>query len=321
MKDITIYTIEIIHMAVHGIQKPILKWVGGKTQIINDIIKFVPENIENYHEPFLGGGSVLFTVLSLKAQDKIVIHKDIFAYDLNESLINVYKQIQNDYKDVYDKMNEYFTCYNAIVGQNDGIVNRTPNDIEEAKKSKQNYYYWIRGLYNKSEVRTVDHAAMFIFLNKTCFRGLYREGPNGFNVPFGNYKNPGQPTKEELRKVAKLIENVKFKCCDFIEAVNDVGDGDFVYLDPPYAPENKNSFVGYTAGGFNLETHEELFTAIHELNETGAHFTMSNAKVSMVMNKFKNFTCVDIKARRAINSKKPESTTTEVIITNIATEE
>jgi DNA adenine methylase len=155
---------------------------------------------------------------------------------------------------------------------------------------------------------------MFMFLNKTCFRGVYREGPNGFNVPYGHYKTtPTLMSLDELMGVSELIRNVEFRQCDFREAFKNVGKGDFVYLDPPYAPETKTSFVGYTKDGFGLKDHEDLF----ELTKnSGADFVMSNAKVDLVTEVFSDYNIKELQARRAIHSKKPDSTTTEVLVSS-----
>ena len=152
-------------------------------------------------------------------------------------------------------------------------------------------------------------------INKTCFRGMYREGPNGFNVPYGHYKKtPTVITEADLTYISELIKDVQFMDVGFTTSIKNVGKDDFVYLDPPYAPETKNSFVGYVADGFNLDTHKLLFSEIKKLE--GSKFVMSNAKVDLVTDNFKEYNCQDIVARRAINSKNPESTTVEVIIYN-----
>lgn len=286
-------------MAVH---KPFLKWIGGKTQIIDKIIEHVPANMDNYHELFLGGGSVLFAMLSLKKAGKITISGDIYAYDLNAKLINVYQQVQRDYRSVYDELAVYIDGFNSC------------ND-------KSKYYYDRRDEFNTvlnmTTLNTAKHAALFIFINKTCFRGLYRENAKGeFNAAYGHYVKPSFPSKSELRASSQLIQSVVFRCCDFEDSINEVGYGDYCYIDPPYAPESINSFVNYTNGGFTVDMHETLFTAIHEIHHTGAIFTLSNHKVDLVMNYFNNFKCVDCVARRAINIKNAGSKTTEIIITN-----
>ena len=294
------------------LQKPFLKWVGGKTQIIEDIINKIPSKINNYHELFLGGGSILLAVLSLQRDNKIEIKEKVYAYDLNESLINVYNNIKFNKDELYDSINELWTTYDSINGN---VTNRNPNNINDAKTSKESYYYWIRKKYNEIDNNSVEHSAMFIFLNKMGFRGLYREGPNGFNVPYGHYKKtPQMLSKDELNNISDLIKDVEFQCLDFNDSISRVNKDDFVYLDPPYAPETETSFVGYTKDGFNLESHINLFNKIK--NKKHIKFVMSNAKVDLVMEYFNDYKCEDVIARRAINSKNPESTTIEVIIYN-----
>jgi DNA adenine methylase len=301
------------------IQKPFLKWVGGKTQIINTVINKFPQEINNYHELFLGGGSVLLAVLSLEKQSKITIKNKIYAYDINKTLINVYKHIQKDKDELYRYINLYITEYDGITGIE---INRKPKNIEEGNTSKESYYYWIRNKYNESFKNNGDHvecSALFMFMNKTCFRGMYREGPNGYNVPYGHYKKtPKIITKKDLNYISELIKNVEFIHSDFSFSIKNVKQGDFVYLDPPYAPENKKSFVGYVSDGFNLEKHNKLFSEIERLDKEGIKILMSNAKVELVEEIFKSgrFKCEDIIARRSINSKNPGSKTLEVLIYN-----
>ena len=305
-------------MTEYKIQKPFLKWVGGKTQIIKDIISKIPSEINNYHELFLGGGSVLLAVLSLQKQKKIVIKNKVYAYDLNLTLINTFRQIQNDYKVVVVEVLKLKEEFKNI--ENNTLKQRgAPKDINESnyKNTREHYYYWIRSKFNNCVKTTLESAVYFIFLNKTGFRGMYREGNNGFNIPYGLKDRktiPGIIDENEIKKVSELIQNVKFIHCDFTSSIKNVKDGDFVYLDPPYAPVNKKSFVGYVADGFNLEMHKLLFSEIKKLGEI--KFVMSNAKVDLVTENFQEYNCEDIIARRAINSKKPGSTTTEVIIYN-----
>jgi len=232
------------------IQKPFLKWVGGKTQIINNILERIPKEMNNYHELFLGGGSVLLAILTLQKQKQIIIKKKVYAYDINKALINVYKHIQNDKDKVYKYIQSYLKIYDKLTGTE---VNRKPKTLTEAKTSKESYYYWLRSKYNTKEI-SYKRSALFMVLNKLCFRGMYREGPNGFNVPFGHYKKtPEIISKSELDKISELIKDVEFIHSGFSQSVQKIKKGDFVYLDPPYAPEDKKSFVGYVAGGFNLD--------------------------------------------------------------------
>src|SRR6056300_1528769 len=283
--------------------KPIIKWVGGKTQILDTVLKSFPREIENYHELFVGGGSVLFGLLESK---DITVKGKVYAYDKNQKLINMYRQIQTNPEEVHEHLLELFTTYDTRTGTE---IYRKPETEEEGLTSKESYYYWIRKRYNELVPTTPTHAATLIFLNKTCFRGVYREGPNGFNVPYGHYKTT--PAVPDLIKVSEVIQKVEFTHCDFREAIRRAKPGDFMYLDPPYAPETKTSFVGYTKDGFGMKDHEELFEMT---KSSGAQFVMSNAGVDLVRDAFSDYTVTDIKARRAINSKNPASNTTEVIV-------
>ncbi len=158
---------------------------------------------------------------------------------------------------------------------------------------------------------------MFIFLNKTCFRGIFRLGPNGFNVPYGHYNNPEIINKEHLNEIHKLIQNVIFECCDYNISLKNVVLNDYIYLDPPYAPEINTSFVGYTENGFNIDNHKNLFNLIHKLTETNK-IMLSNADVSLIRDNFpaKKYNILSILCKRAINSKKPNAKAKEVIIKN-----
>jgi len=296
--------------------KPILKWVGGKTQIIDKLFAKIPKEINNYHEIFLGGGSVLLALLCQIQAGKIKVSGTINAYDINEPLIYVYKNIQQRHTELYMILQTLIGELNACPVE--GIVNRKPATIEEAMLSSENYYYWCRARYNglaAEEKRTPLGSALFIFLNKTCFRGVFRVGPNGFNVPYGHYKNPEVINKDHLEEVHQLIQNVRFECMDFASSMSQVVEGDYVYLDPPYAPETTTSFVGYTENGFGIEKHKQLFELIRRKK---MQFMMSNADVELVRENFPDgvYTTDIVLCKRAINSKNPESKTNEVIITN-----
>jgi len=161
---------------------------------------------------------------------------------------------------------------------------------------------------------------MFIFLNKTCFRGIFRVGPKGFNVPYGHYNNPEIINKEHLDEIHNLIQHVMFECCDFNTSltVTNVEPNDFVYLDPPYAPETDTSFVGYTENGLNIEHHNNLFRLIRNLTESNKKMMLSNADVSLVRENFttEKYNTSSILCKRSINSKNPEAKAKEVIIKN-----
>jgi DNA adenine methylase len=300
------------------IPKPILKWVGGKTQIMDKLIVDFPIEINNYREAFLGGGSVLLTLLSYVKSGVIKVHGNIYAYDLNEPLICIYKNIQSRHDELYDALQNIISDFNDC---GNGEINRTPANIQEAKIAKENYYYWIRSEYNKlclNDKKDILGSSMFIFLNKTCFRGVFRVGPKGFNVPYGHYNNPEIINKQHLEEIHNLIQNVVFECCDFNTSLTNVESNDFVYLDPPYAPETDTSFVGYTENGFNIEQHNNLFQLIHNLTDTNKKIMLSNADVSLVRENFKNekYKTTSILCKRSINSKNPNAKAKEVIIKN-----
>ena len=290
------------------ITKPFMKWVGGKTQIISEVLALFPRTMENYHEPFLGGGSVLLALLSHKAAGLITVNEHIFASDINGNLIALYKNIQSNVEELITEVTELMNVFTEIKGD---VVNRKATTLEEAQGSPESYYFWIRSSFNALEDKTsVRASAMLLFMNKTCFRGVYREGPNGFNVPFGNYKNP-MIDYAHIRDVSALIQDVVFTHCGYAGALSIVEESDFVYLDPPYAPETDKSFVGYTADGFSLENHRELFGLCGGLP---CPFLMSNADVPLVREAFPNYETKIISCRRAINSKEPDAKTNEVLI-------
>lgn len=300
------------------IQKPFLKWAGGKTQILDTIISKIPDKMENYHELFLGGGSVLLAVLSLQKDKKITINGKINAYDYNESLINTFTQIKNNSKEVIEQLTIIKKEFTSIDKNTQGQRGK-PKDINKNtyKNTREHYYYWIRDQFNSHPKNTVLSSVYFIFLNKTGFKGMYREADNGFNIPYGQKDKKSIPTifsPKEISNISELIQNVNFHFMSFEKSITYVSKGDFVYLDPPYAPETSNSFVGYLADGFDLEKHNLLFSEVKKLD--GVKFVMSNANVDLVTEAFRDFTVEEILARRAINSKKPESKTMEVLIYN-----
>lgn len=304
--------------------KPLIKWVGGKTQILPQIFSVWPNRfpINNYHEIFVGGGSVLLAFLSKCKKGEYTLNGNIYAYDINPSLINMYKNIQTNPDALYETIQTYINtmreCDNVLP------VNRSPQNEEEATKHPENYYYWLRSTYNSlssEEKQSIKESALFIFLNKTCFRGLYREGPNGFNVPYGHYKNPEIINKEHLYEIRRLIAPVIFECKSFEETLqlSNMEPNDYVYMDPPYAPITSTSFDKYTEKGFPLESHNTLFACIDALTKKKICVLLSNADVSLVRDHFtkkKGYLTQSITCKRTINSKNPESKAQEVLITN-----
>lgn len=299
------------------IPRPILKWVGGKGQIIDKLLKAIPKEMNDYHELFVGGGSFLVMVLWAKNKGFITINGSLNAYDLNEALISTYINIRDNKDELFEKVKglqkDFLEC------DAEGTVNRKPNSKQEAITSRESYYYWIRKEYNgQTDKTSINSSAYFIFLNKTGFRGMYREGPNGFNIPYGNYKNPKLLEEDELNYISELIKDVNFHNSDFSKSFENVSnEKNFLYMDPPYAPENNTSFVGYTKDGFDIEQHKKLFGLTKRISEKNM-IMMSNSNVKLIHDNLSpdDFKYEVVSCRRAINSKDPSARTEEVIITN-----
>jgi DNA adenine methylase len=311
------------------IVKPILKWVGGKTQLLDKLLVEFPLEINNYREIFLGGGSVLLAFLAYVKEGIIRVNGlgSIYAYDINEPLIYLYKNIQSAHNELYVEIQQLIREFNECLII--GTVNRSPINIVEAKQTKENYYYWTRDKYNKftsTEKNSIMGSATFVFLNKTCFRGIFRVGPRGFNVPYGHNKNPEIINWAHLIEIHNLIQGVVFECCDFTKSLSNIEKDDFIYMDPPYSKENDTSFVGYTENGFNIETQLKLFNLCNNLTNENHKFILSNADVGLVRDNFttdetetnnnKKYNIISIICKRRVNSKNPDSTAKEVIIKN-----
>ena len=199
--------------------KPFIKWVGGKSQLLEKIEEKYPQKIEKYCEPFVGGGAVLFDILSTKHPETVLIN------DINKELINTYSQIKNNCDDMIFQLSEIQTSYKS-------------HSLEENKA----YFYEKRQRYNElkvngNEAENLEKATLFIFLNKTCFNGLYRVNSKGlFNVPYNNAKNPLLCDEENLRACANLLQNVEMRVGDYSECKAFIDEKTFVYIDPPYRP-------------------------------------------------------------------------------------
>jgi DNA adenine methylase len=275
--------------------KPVVKWAGGKGQLISTIADYLPlelkENkIEKYIEPFVGGGAVLFYLLQNYDFKKIVIN------DLNRDLINLYKIIRDDVEKLIKELNKISDVY---------------LDLNEENKKK--YYYDIRREFNQGELDFVVKGAYFIFLNKTCFNGLYRVNSKGdFNVPHGKYKNPKILDRENLLNLSKALQQITILNKDFEEIEEEVDEKTFVYFDPPYRPLNStSSFTSYNSNDFNDSEQIRLANFFKKLDSKGAKLMLSNSdpKNTDLNDNFfdelyKGYKILRVKANRNINSDK-----------------
>ena len=256
---------------------PVLKWVGGKRQLLNDIIPMIPKNCSTYVEPFIGGGAVLFELQPKKA----------IINDFNSELINVYTVIR-DYSEELIKELQF----------------HKDNNTSE-------HFYAVREYDRKpeffSQMTPVQKAARVIYLNKTCYNGLYRVNSAGqFNSPYGKYKNPNIVNETVIRAMSKYFNenNIVIKNEDFKEALKGLRRGAFVYLDPPYMPiSSSSSFTGYTENSFNEDKQRELKELCDKLDKKGIKFLQSNSDCEFIRELYSGYRIKTIKAKRAINSK------------------
>lgn len=298
--------------------RPLIKWVGGKTQILSTVLAEFPATIRNYHEPFVGGGATLLGALSLGR-----ITGTVYASDINPHLIAMYTNVQRYPGPVIRALGalqrDYEVATATAAAQPGLVADRAPTTRAAALRHPESYYYWIRAAFNglpAARRGTPTATAMLIFLNKTCFRGVYREGPHGFNVPFGNYRTPTILDEENIRAVSALIQGVVFTCQSFetaLAATAATVATDFVYLDPPYVPLTATSFVGYVADGFTAAQHADLFARVRILP---SRFLLSNADVPLLRTEFPApaYRSRTVDVRRAIHSKNPDSRALEVLI-------
>jgi len=287
--------------------KPFLKWAGGKTQLIAEIEKNLPNSvIDTYVEPFVGSGAVLFWVLEAFSQlERAVVN------DINEDLINTYKTIQSTPKEL------------VLILE---ILENEYHSLEYSDNKKKEYYYKKRALFNNRQQSQTEHSALFIFLNRTCFNGLYRVNrKNEFNVPMGSYKKPTICDKSNILAVSKALQKVELLCGDFEQTVNYTSSNTLFYFDPPYKPLSEtSSFNSYAKDEFNDEEQIRLKNFCCKLDSLGHSWILSNSDVkSKNLNDnffdelYADFTIKRVNAKRSINAN-PEKRglLKELIITN-----
>ena len=290
--------------------KPFVKWVGGKSQLLEEIRKKYPQKIEKYCEPFVGGGAVLFDILQ-KFQPK-----EVLINDINKELINTYLQVKNHCEELINQLNELQTQYKKL-GQEDRKV------LFYEKRTRYNALK-----VNGDELENLEKATLFIFLNKTCFNGLYRVNSKGlFNVPFNNAKNPLICDAENLRLCSQVLQNVILKTGDYKECESFIDEKTFVYIDPPYRPLTQTSaFISYSENQFLDKEQIELAQFIDNIAKKGSIILASNSdpknsneEDNFFDNLYSNFEIERVSASRMINAN-PEKrgAINELLITNIA---
>lgn len=276
--------------------KPFVKWVGGKSRLVDELEKILSADTERvftkYVEPMVGGGALLFDILSKYNFEKIYIS------DINAELINAYVVIKNNVNVLIKRLTEIQLLF-----------------LSMDENGRKYYYYSMRDKFNSlklNELSRVEKAALFIFLNKTCFNGLYRVNRKGqFNVPMGAYKNPCICDEDNLRNASKALQNVEIVCGDFSLSKSVIDKGSFVYIDPPYRPISETSaFTSYNIDSFDDNEQIRLAQFIDEINKTGAKIVLSNSDPQNINSEdrffeelYKSYTIKKIEASRMINSK------------------
>lgn len=259
--------------------KPFLKWAGGKTALLPELLKAAPKQIETYYEPFLGGGALFF---ALQSEGRF---KNAVLSDSNRELINAYLQVRDNVEGLIRALGVHQRKYRAA-------------------EDRAEYYYTIRG---KRLTCSLGGAANLIFLNKTCYNGLYRvNSKGGFNVPHGRYTNPTICDEANLRAASEALQGVELQVADFAVGPSSAGQGDFVYFDPPYVPLSETAyFTSYTANDFGMEEQERLAAAASNLAHRGTAVALSNSGHQDVAALYREpwFDLAQVKVRRNINSK------------------
>lgn len=274
----------------HSSVAPFVKWAGGKRQLLPQIKERMPEKYNNYYEPFVGGGAVIFELLPANA----------LINDINKALINTYKQICN--------APEAFLA----------AVNRLDAEMWE---NGRDYYYSVRERYNDKLMKAAydaELAALFVFINKHCFNGLYRVNAKGlFNVPYNNSRR-ASVDENAIRETSEYLRGVTIIDGDFEAACKDAEKGDFVFIDSPYAPLNPTSFESYTKEGFDLESHKRLAKLFDELTDRGCFCMLTNHNTELINELYgrKGYRMDVVEVKRSINSDASNRVGEEVIICN-----
>ena len=268
---------------------PVVKWVGGKRQLLDDLTPLFPKRVASYCEPFLGGGAVLF-----KLQPNIA-----YVNDINSELIQMYEVIRDNVDELIIALGEH------------------PNEADHFYSVRD----WDRDKEQYRRLTKVQRAARIIYLNKTCYNGLFRVNNAGeFNTPYGHYKNPNIVNAPTLKAVSAYFQKaqVAFSSVDYAQVLANVAKGTFVYLDPPYDPVSDTAnFTGYAKGGFDRSEQIRLRQCCDELNRRGIKFMLSNSATDFIKEQYAAYNITIVKAKRAINSNAAKrGQVDEVVIRN-----
>ncbi|MDD6088465.1 MAG: DNA adenine methylase [Desulfovibrionaceae bacterium] len=269
---------------------PFVKWAGGKKQLLKMLEARMPQTYQRYYEPFIGGGALF---LDLQPADAVI-------NDINEQLLNIYRQLQTDAEIVIARLSQL--------------------DAESCNRER---YALLRERYNQKIMNhelDAECAALMIWINKHCFNGLYRVNSKGlFNVPFNERRDGASMDADNLRRIGEYLKkaNIEIRRGDFETACNDVDDGDFVYFDSPYMPINETAnFTSYAKEGFSLEDHQRLAQLFRRLDTLGAKVMLSNHNVPLVHELYQGYNIEPVDVRRSINRDASKRVGNEIIVTN-----
>ena len=291
---------------------PILKWAGGKRQLLDELYSRFPTEFNRYHEPMFGGGALFF---DLEPEEGII-------NDTNPRLVNFYEQVRDRPSELINHLASFDNP------ETDPGQEREFSETNRRGKKIDNYYYQQRELFNRrpndEEFDELEEAALLLYLNRTCYNGLYRENQGGeFNVPIGRYANPDWVRQDEIRAASSVLDDTEIRNRDFEYVAEYAEPGDLVYFDPPYEPMGPTAyFTDYSAEGFGKEDQERLLDLAQELNETGVQVILSNSGVMYEMYDEAGFYVEMEGATRAINSDADNrDEVDEIIATNVDPDE
>jgi len=267
--------------------QPFVKWAGGKRQLLNKINGKLPANFKTYYEPFVGGGAVLFDIQ----------HKLSVINDINSHLISAYKNIRDNPVDLMNLSDDF-----------------------DSVKLNDKIYREFRDKYNshiKEDINNLETSALFIFLNKHGFNGLFRVNSKGlFNVPWNKKEYVASYNKDNIIKISNFLQPVKITNLDFKDAIKNAQENDFVFFDSPYAPLNPTSFTAYDKTGFKLEDHERLAELFKTLDSRGVYCMLTNHNTELIQSLYMEYKIEEVNVRRSINSDSTKRRGKELIITN-----